>query len=251
MTQFDSLSNLPPAQPTGDPKSTGWLLIGGLLFIGLGLLYLVGTTAFQSKNWWSIFILAPAVALLLTTGLAYQTDGGAFNLWVRLPLSGGLIVLTVALIFALNLSWGWAWTLMLIVPGLIIFINGFTSPSLAWGDPVGGFINLCFWLGAAVALLGLTFLLNQLNIISLTALFGDLRWWSALILLPAVGALLNAVIVYRTNGPGAAAGYLLAIGVALGFEAAAEFLNLPWQWRAPIAMIVGGTAVLVGGWGQK
>jgi hypothetical protein len=234
-----------------DPHSPTWLLLGGLLFVGFGVLFLIGATVFQSRNWWSIFILLPALVLLIVTGLAYQASDGAFNFWVRLPLSLGLIVLTVATIFALNFSWGWAWTLMVIVPGLVIFLNGFTTPSLGWGDPVGGFINWLHWIGASVVLLGFIFLLNQLNLINLTALLGDTRWWAAIILLPGIGALINAWSVYRTNGPGAAAGYLLAIGLAYGFEAAAEFVNLPWQWRAPIVMIVVGMSVLVCGWGQK
>ncbi len=223
-----------------------WLLQNGVLLIGLGLFLLFAAESLNSQNWWAIFIFIPALGLLWGAGLAQHYSRGAFNLWVRLALSSGLIVLTVALIFALGLDWRYAWALMVIAPGLAIFLNGFTRPRLRFGTGWGSAANLLFWLGGSVILLGLTFLLNQLGAINLKAQFGELRWWWVFILLPGLGALLNAAAVYFVAGPGHAANFL-ALGVVLCAEASAEFMSVEWHWRLPVAIILGGLMILFGG----
>jgi hypothetical protein len=245
MTDLNSLSTSTNSTSPHTHKAGLWPLQNGIVLIGLGLLFMVAAAALRSPNWWSIFIFIPALGLLWGAWLAHHFSRGAFNLWVRLNLSSGLIVLAVALIFALNLDWTYAWTLMLIVPGLVMFLNGFTHPRLRLGTELGSAANLQFWLGSSVILLGITFLLNQLGLINLHALFGNSRWWWPLILLPGLGALLNAFAVYRTTGPCHSADNFLALGVVLCVEAGAEYLGLGWRWHAPLALTLGGLTMLL------
>src|SRR5262245_30639348 len=141
MTDLQSLST--PPTDNSIPRSPGpWTFWNGALLIGLGVLCLLAAGLFQSDNWWAVFIFLPAVGLLSVAWLAHHLSRGAFNLWVRLHLSCGLIVLAVALIFALDLDWDYAWTLMLIVPGLVIFLNGFTYPRLRFGSPLASAANM-------------------------------------------------------------------------------------------------------------
>jgi hypothetical protein len=239
---------LPAGAPTPSSNSLSlWPFWTGLLLIGLGALLLLGAALFQNDNWWAIFIFLPAASMLGLAWLGQALSRGAFNLWVRLNLSLGLIVLAVALIFALDLDWGLAWTLMLIVPGLAIFLNGFTYPRLRLGSPLGSAANMQFWLGASVVMLGVTFLLNQLGAIDLAARFGTFHWWWVFILVPAAGALINALAVYRASGPHPTADSLLALSVMLAVDAGAEYLALNWQWRVPLSILLGGLTLLAAG----
>lgn len=198
-----------------------------------------------------MFILIPALGLLWGAWLAHHYSRGAFNLWVRLNLSSGLIVLAVALIFALNLNWNYAWAFMLIVPGLVMFLNGFTYPRLRLGTELGSAANLQFWLGGSVILLGVTFLMNQLGFINLHTLFGETRWWWVFILLPGLGALVNAVAIYRTTGASHTADNFLALGVVLGVEAISNYIGLSWRIHLPVALMLAGVTILLAGLRRK
>lgn len=248
MTELNSLSTSPNSTAS---KSLSWPLQNGLALIGLGLLFLLAATALRSPNWWSMFILIPGLGLLWSAWLAHHYSHGAFNLWMRLALSSGLIVSTVGLIFALNLSWSYAWALMIIVPGLVMFLNGFTVPRLRLGTELGSAANLQFWLGGSVMALGLTFLLNQLGFINLHALFPNTPWWWVFILVPGIGAFVNAFAIYRVTGPAHTADNFLALGAVLCLEAVADYLGLSWRWHVPAAIMLAGAIILLTGLRRK
>ena len=250
MTDLNSLPT--STSPDLNPRRFNlWPLLGGVLLMSVGVFFLSRVTLFKNDNWWSVFIFLPALGLLWSAGLMHHFSQGAFNFWVRLHLSMGCIILAVALIFALDLNWAYAWSLMLIVPGLTIFLNGFTSPRQRFGSPAGSAANLQFWLGTSVVLLGVTFLLNQLGLINLTEKFGNLHWWWLFILIPGVGALFNALAARLFSGPSATASALLALGAVLSLDAGAEYLALSWVWRVPAALILGGLVLLVTEFSRK
>jgi hypothetical protein len=226
-------------------------LLGGVLLMGIGVFFLARVTFFKNDNWWSVFILLPALGFLWTAAVIHHFCQGSFNFSVRLHLSLGVILLAVALIFALDLNWTYAWTLMLIVPGLAIFLNGFTLPRQRFGSPAGSAANFQFWLGTSVILLGITFLLNQLGLINLAEKFGNSHWWWPFILIPGVGALVNALATRFISGPSATASALLALGVVLSIDAGAEYLALSWVWRVPMALILGGLVLLITEFSRK
>jgi hypothetical protein len=229
------------------PPPARWPLGYGLLLIIAGALFLSAAQFFNRENWWAVFILLPAVGLLGAAALAVCLARGAFTLWARLALSAGLVVLAVALMFTLDLDWGIAWPVMVIVPGLALMLNGFTKPRLRLGSLLGSTAAMSFWIGATLALLGGAFLLDQTGRISLDTFFGVTRWWSFFILLPGVGALLTALAIYLTEGPVAGANGLLALALMLGVSAAGEYYAVRPEWAGALALIAGGLILLAMG----
>jgi hypothetical protein len=245
MSDLNSLSTQPQTAASKDSNASLWLFQNGLFMIGAGLLFLVSGTFFRSPNWWAIFILIPATALLWGAWMAHHFSKGAFNLWVRLHLSSGLFLLVLALIFVFNLDWRIAWPLMIILPGSIMFMNGFTHPHLRFGTELASAANLQFWTGGSLMLLGLTFLLNQLGVIHLQTLFGSFHWWGVFILMPGIGFLVNAVAVYRVSGARHTASNYLATGVLLCIEAGAELIGISWRLHFPVALTLCGLALFI------
>ncbi|MEP7357063.1 MAG: hypothetical protein ABI847_07475 [Anaerolineales bacterium] len=242
MTNSNAVSNEGFTRQPG-----GWRLGYGLLLIAAGTAVLGAAQFFNRDNWWAVFILLPALGLLGGAVLAVSLARGAFNLWARMGLSAGLVVLAVALMFTFDLNWDTAWPVMLIVLGLALMLNGFSYPRLRLGSLLGSAAAMAFWFGASVALLGAVFLFDAAGRLSLEALFGVTRWWSFFILLPGLGALLTAVMIYLTDGPGAGANSLLALAVMLGVAAAGETYALRGEWAGALALIAGGLVLLATG----
>lgn len=91
-----------------------WL--GGLVLIGLGLIFLFQNVSGKIfTNWWALFILIPAFSTLANAWRAYRHGG--FTARVTGNLVGGLNLLFVALIFLFNWNWGRVWPVFLIVIG--------------------------------------------------------------------------------------------------------------------------------------
>lgn len=88
-----------------------------LTLIFVGVLFLLRNYAgWQIDNWWALFFLLPAAGSLWgaywlwrTTGLGYAVAG---------PLITGLVLLTVAAIFLLDLEWAKIWPVFLVLGGL-------------------------------------------------------------------------------------------------------------------------------------
>jgi len=219
------------------------LLWGGLALIlsGAGLLLTAGQL--RADNWWAVFILLAALGSLGGAALALHDSRGLFNLWVWLHLASGLVVLTVALIFLYHIDWSLGWTLMLIVTGLTLLVNGF-GPGRPLGSLRRSTGDLLAWCGASTAALGVTFLLDRLGVFSLVGLFGTARWWSAFILLPGLGMLLNALGVRLWHGQAGGARLLAGAGLALVVCAVGEYLGLPTRWTAPVLLMLVGLALL-------
>jgi hypothetical protein len=196
-------------------------------------------------NWWALFIVIPALGSFWAAGQAMSHSGGRINAAARGSLGGGLIILTVALMFLLGLDWGLCWPLMLIVPGVAIFINGFSETS---HPDLKALAGMNWWLGAAVAGLGAAFLLNALHLIRLSTLFGAFQWWGFFILVPGVGAVVNAFWAFSGNGRRltAAVRGLLVAAVAFTAVAVVALLGLPWNWLTPILLIASGLVLLAG-----
>jgi len=113
------------ARPAGRRESGGSLWAGAALVL-LGLAFLAQNAGLlpRTGNWWAFFILIPAFGLL---GRAWQQyAAGGVSERSTGPLTGGLVLLVVALIFLFNLNWGVAWPAIPIVIGL-----GLLLPSLS------------------------------------------------------------------------------------------------------------------------
>jgi hypothetical protein len=218
----------------------------GLVLVAIGAIFLLQNIGALSQhfNWWAIFILVPALSALSGAWFAFD-HSKRFDAGVRSALGGGLIILTVALMFMFNMDWGLWWPLMLIVPGLTIFMNGF--PDNRPGIAASGWIGLSLWVGASVMLLGATFLANNLNLINLHTLFGAFAWWGFFILIPGIGALINALVVFvkSDNHLSIASQGLFFLGLVICAVAALALFGLNWNLLAPIMIIAIGIGFLV------
>jgi len=232
---------------TARPARSAGAALGGLILIALGAIFLLQSLGLLGRNfnWWALFILIPAVSSFWAAWMAVSRGGGRFNAAARGSLGVGLIIFTVALMFLMSLDWGLWWPLMLIVPGIAIFINGFSDTAQ---PDFKALTHMNWWIGAAVAGLGLAFVSDGLHVISLRALFGGFQWWGLFILLPGLGAFVNAFDAFSGNGRhlSPAVRGLLVAGVALAAVAAVALLGLPWNWLTPIILIATGLVLLAG-----
>lgn len=226
-------------------------LINGLLLVLLGVIFLLRNMNLISRefNWWALFILLPALGSLWGAWELFQRQGGRVTSGVRGLLGGGLIILTVAGMFLLDLDWTRWWPLMLIMPGVAMALGGWPDAEIS--PAAAGFQALNLWLGGTVVLLGLTFLADNLGAFSLRETFGRFPWWGYFIALPGVGAFINAAWVFaRQGGLSQAVVGLAVIGLGICAAAAVALLGLSWNVLGPVLLIVAGAAVLVGVWGR-
>ena len=105
-------------------SGSGGAWLGGFVLIALGAIFLLqNLTSWQLNNWWALFILIPAISSLANAWRAYRAkgrlDSGASG-----ALTAGVIMLLVALVFLLNLSWGAIWPVFLIVIGVGALLGG-------------------------------------------------------------------------------------------------------------------------------
>ena len=231
-------------QPSHQPRKltmTDWggaaLLFVGLLFIGVNLL-----GAGRLDNWWGLFILLPGM-LFLGMGWQARSVDGRLPILARLSVGSGLVVTTVALMFLLNLNWSIWWPLMIIMPGAALWIVG--AP--AGGLGVTAVLRWGRWTSVTMLLLGLTFLVEQLTPISLSAVFGDFHWWGIYTLIPGVGAFVEAVRILR-RAPWTATG-LLILGVWIISAGFMEILDPNWiSWEGMVGIGLIGTGLMSRVW---
>lgn len=225
-------------------KSYAW---SGVFLLIIGLAFFMKNAGFISGrfNWWAFFILLPAI-FFLNAATSSMQNSGYFSLSVRTSSAIGLISLTVAVMFLLNLDWSIWWSLMLIVPGFMIMINSISS---RWqsGIQLTGLLSLCFWIGGNVMLLGVCFLISGLGLVDLYKLFGYFSWWGVFILLPGLGilfsAFLNYIKVERQATPENVS--MLVIGLICCMVGTVAVLGLPWRLLTPLLLILAGILMLM------
>jgi hypothetical protein len=238
---------------TKTPFNPRHSLIPGVMLITLGLVFLLQRFGMLGShfNWWAIFILIPAFSSLAGAWHVYQTSG-RFGAPVRSALGGGLIISTVALMFLFDLDWGKWWPLMLVAPGFAIFINGLPDAYTGNNSTFSGLLSMGLWTGLSVMLLGLTFQADRLGWINLETLFGPIRWYAIFILIPGIGALLNAWGIFHAEGRlTAAAQSLLGVGLVACAVGGVTLAGLDWNLITPIALMALGVALLAGWIGKQ
>lgn len=217
----------------------------GLIFILGGLILFAQQLGWLGPryNWWALFILVPALASLGGALSAWQATG-RFNAAARSGLGGGIVLLTLAMIFLLGLDWSIWWPLMVLAGGFSIFLEGFGKRS---SPGATGILSMGLWIGLGVLFIGAGFLLKNLGILDLSSLVGTYKWWAIAILVPGFGALINglAVSVSARKFSGAAFG-LVIFGLATLLVGAIAFLGISWTILGPALLILLGLAVLFG-----
>lgn len=102
-------------QPSAN-RNPAWM--AGAVLIVIGAVFLLqNVSGFRLNNWWALFILLPAFGSFAMVWRIYQSDG-RLTAAARGPLIGGLTMVTIALIFLLDLDWGTIWPVFLIIGGV-------------------------------------------------------------------------------------------------------------------------------------
>lgn len=88
-----------------------------LTLIAIGAIFLLRNYAgLEIGNWWALFILIPAGGAFAAAWSAWRAS--MHPAAVTGPLVGGLVMLTVAAIFLLDLQWSRIWPVFLILFGI-------------------------------------------------------------------------------------------------------------------------------------
>lgn len=97
-------------------ERNGWIF--GLVLIAIGGVFLLQNWGLPVLvgNWWALFILIPAIGAFASAWTLYQQTG-QFTPRVAGLITGGLVPLTIALIFLFNFDFGSAWPWLLVVLG--------------------------------------------------------------------------------------------------------------------------------------
>ena len=101
----------------------GGVWIGGVILIGLGMIFLLQNTgALYLQNWWALFILLPALGSFGESFTEYRVSG-RFNARARGSLVAGLVFTAIASVFLFNLNFSLLLPIILIVAGVGILFN--------------------------------------------------------------------------------------------------------------------------------
>jgi hypothetical protein len=97
----------------------------GLIMIAVGAVFLLQNAGLPVLvgNWWAMFILIPAIGAFAAAWTLYRQDGH-FTPRVIGLVTGGLVPLTIALIFLFNFNFGITWPILLVVLGAGILLRG-------------------------------------------------------------------------------------------------------------------------------
>ncbi|HRQ38882.1 MAG TPA: hypothetical protein PLD25_13325 [Chloroflexota bacterium] len=104
-----------------EDKGSNWLMALVLIVVGIGLLA-SNFTQFSFNNWWALFMLIPAIAMLRNVWADYQAHGRLTSRSTG-PLIGGLATLVLMVVFLFNLSWSGLWPLGFIFGGIAILLG--------------------------------------------------------------------------------------------------------------------------------
>lgn len=232
-------------------RRLSWSDLGGatLLFVGLTFVAINLLGAGRLENWWGFFILLPG---LLFLGMGWQaqlrqaqlTGNGRFPFIARFSMGVGLVVTTVAVMFLLDLNWGTWWPLMITVPGVALWIVGGSAGPVGVGrlPSATAVLRLGRWFAVTMILLGLTFLAAQFALINLRALPDTFHWWGFFILLPGIGAFVEALRVLR-QATWTATG-LLIVGVWIVSAGVVELFDPSWiSWESVVGIGLIGTGL--------
>jgi len=225
-------------------RGLSWLDLGGVTLLLLGVVFMAVNLfgVRQLENWWSVFILLPGI-LFLGLGKGMWRGDGRFAFLPRLSTGLGIILVTIALMFVLELNWAVWWPMMIMMPGVMMWLVG----GAKYGVGVTAVLRLGHWLGGMMILLGFTFLADQHHIVNLQALFGQFHWWGFFILIPGAGAFIEGLRVLRQS-TWASMGLFFA-GVWIVSSGLLEIFALNWlSWEGMVGLGLIGTGLLSRGW---
>jgi lipoprotein signal peptidase len=108
-------------------------LAAGLVVIAIGVFFLLDNFGIsfgfmQYHNWWALFILIGAVGPLTYAVQRYRAQGKLDGVALH-SLVSAVAIVTIALVFLLDLSWNLWWPLFIIYGGLWMLANNWRRDS--------------------------------------------------------------------------------------------------------------------------
>jgi hypothetical protein len=237
----------PEQQPVPTPhKRTRFPWIGIVLVV-LGIVFFLQQTGNLTGHfyWWALFILIPAISSL--TGMYYAIrNSGTFNQTARNAAGTAVVFFTLSFMFLFNLDWAIYWPLMVLAVGFSILIGSIPGDQVKDKQNIKRFMSMGIWIGAGAILVGAAFLLKNLQLVDVTALLGN-RWYAWLVLLPGIGNLVNAFLLYRAEGNKVTMGVriLLGLGLIIIILAVLMLVGLEWNILGPLMIIGAGLAFII------
>ncbi len=102
----------------------GGAWFGGLILVGLGVLFLLKNFGVPvPDNWWTIFLILPGLAALWTAWRMFQHDGQLTRTAATTAIAGGVLVL-LGVSFFFGFNWGNFWPVILIALGIVVLLGG-------------------------------------------------------------------------------------------------------------------------------
>jgi len=238
---------IPVIEPKKQKSKGGawWALV--LILVGVILLIQNLHIANFSFHWWALFIFIPVLGSLSAAWESLRRTG-RFNAAVKSGLGSAIVVGTVGVILMFGLDWSRLWPLMLIAPGLSGLIGGLGGPDPEEHKTSAVWASLSAWVGLAVILLGVGFLAKSYPIPALLPYIEGYRWWAVPILVPGLGALIGAVVLFFRSGSEMtwSVWMLLLIATFTIATGVVAFFGMDWNMLFPIVLIACGIVVLAG-----
>lgn len=236
---------VPPIEPIPTPRRKLPIPWVGIILVVLGIVFLLRQFKVNIlTNWWALFILASALGILSTSWSTWQKNG-RFDSSVRSTFGGGLVILTLALMFLFDLRWALYWPLMLIVFGLSMMLSNIPDKNAQPHKDLHHYASLGFWFGIAGMLLGAAFLFKNLAAYEFARLFGSFRWYGVFVILPAIGALVSSYKLYRENDHHFVLSARILLGIGLLTLVIAGFILSPLPWNVLYAVILIALGIIV------
>jgi hypothetical protein len=234
-------------KPVEAPRRRHRLPWMGIILIVLGVVFFLQQTRNlpQDFHWWALFLFIPALGSL--TGMYYAIQSsGKFNQAARSALGSSVVFFTLATLFLFNLDWAIYWPLMVIAVGFSILLGSIPGKELQDRRNIKSFTDLGIWIGMAAILLGVAFLMQSLFGMDVPTLLGD-RWYAWLVLLPGIGNLVNAFLLYRAEGNKVTLGVrvLVGLGLLILILAVLMLAGLAWSVLGPLMIIGAGLAFII------
>ena len=233
----------PEQQPVQTPRRRTRFPFIGIVLVVLVLQQTGNIT--EHFQWWALFILIPAFSSL--TGMYYAIrNSGTFNQTARSAAGSAVVFFTLSFMFLFNLDWTIYWPLMVLAVGFSVLIGSIPGDRVKDRENLKRFMSMGIWFGTGAILVGTAFLLKNTNVLDVTTVLGQ-RWYAWLVLLPGIGSLVNAYLLYRAEGNKMTMGarVMIGLGLIIIILAVLMLVGLAWNILGPLMIIGAGLAFII------
>lgn len=115
--------------PSQNDNRQNYPMIAAIALIIIGAVFLFRNLDMIhfGRNWWALFMLIPIAYSLASAWRYRQKSAGKFTPAVRSSLIGAVTLTVVMAIFLFGLSWGAMWPVFLIIGGVAIVFDAWSS----------------------------------------------------------------------------------------------------------------------------